>query len=698
MLVNYGCNNPSGGSSIASNHTPLLKPPGEFDFTQIRAADGKVKITWSGSSRVDTYAFFMGTDPAVITTPVASCSGETASCQLTGLDINTLYYFSVVASNAAGTKKITSTGRALSVDTTGFDVTASTPSNGTVTYTWTPAAANTTSYTLIYGTSPGSYPNTKTNITSPYTLTGLTNGVTYYARVVAVNNDNGYGVSPAEADDKPVGPLPAPTGLAAVPTPNVITLDWTDTPGAIGYEIWDSTASTMYGTSVTSSYVHTHNSNGTPFTYKVRALNVLSAPGAFSTAVSAQSINSFTIASAVTGPLPGEVTITWSTPVSGASGYDILYGSNSSALNLRVNNVTSPAVISSLTGGLPYYFRVVAKNAVGAGTTQNSTNQLSATPVIPVATPTGVTISATPSAVTLNWTAVPGASGGYHVYRNTASGGHTFLGNAASNTYTDTTATPNGSTYYYVVRSYNGLESANSTEVSVRPISNFTFTSATVATFASADLVWASATGATGYDILYGTTSGNYTGTSLNRTSPTTLTGLTASTTYYVVIRAKNSTTTVLSNELTFTTGTLYPTVTITPPATINNANKASYTVTGTCSEEGRSVSLNIGGVTGTNPCTSGAWSINLNVTAAADSAARSIIATHTNSGGNSDTDTVTVLKDTVNPTVAITTYPAINVGNQAAYTVSGTCSENTRAVNVTIGGITAAPVCTSLA
>lgn len=696
--MNYGCNNPSGGSSIATNHTPLLKPPGEFDFTQIRAADGKVKIVWESSSRADSYAFFMGTDPAVITTPVASCSGGTASCQLTGLDVNTLYYFSVVAANAAGTKKITSTGKALSVDTTGFDITASNPSNGTVAYTWTPAAANTTSYNLIYGTSPGSYPSIKTNVTSPYTLTGLTNGITYYARVVAVNTNNGYGVSPTEVSDKPVGPLPAPTGLSAVATPNVITLDWTDTPGAIGYEIWDSTGSTMYGTSVTSTYTHTHNSNGTSYSYKVRALNVLNAPGAYSSVVSAQSINSFAITSANAGPLPGEVTVTWSTPVTGATGYDILYGSNSSSLNLRVNNATSPAVIGSLTGGLTYYFRVVAKNAVGNGTTQNSSNQLSATPVIPVGVPTGVTISATPSAVTLNWTAVPGASGGYHVYRNTSSGGHTFLGNAASNTYIDNTATPDGTTYYYVVRSFNGLESANSSEVFVRPISNFSFTSATVATFASADLIWGSAVGATGYDILYGTTSGTYTGSSLNRTSPTTLTGLSASTTYYVAIRAKNATTTVLSNERTFTTGTLYPTVTITPPSLINNANKTSYTVTGTCSEEGRTVSLNIGGVTGTNPCTSGAWSITLNVTAAADSASRSVVATHTNSGGNSDTDTVNVVKDTVNPTVAITTYPAINSGNQATYTVSGTCSENTRTVNVAVGGITATPVCTSSA
>ena len=45
------------------------------------------------------------------------------------------------------------------------------------------------SYTVRYGTSPGSYPNVITGVTtSPFTLTGLTNGTTYYATVEGVNS------------------------------------------------------------------------------------------------------------------------------------------------------------------------------------------------------------------------------------------------------------------------------------------------------------------------------------------------------------------------------------------------------------------------------------------------------------------------------------------------------------------------------
>lgn len=701
ILISFGCNNPKGGSTIAQDHTPLLLPPAAFSFSQIRAADGDIRIVWQSSVRAETYSFFMGTDPASITTPVPACSNTRTSCQLTGLNVNTLYYFNVIATNAAGTKAVNSTGRALSVDTTGFDITNSTAANGSVTYTWTPAAANTTSYNLIYGTSSGQLTSVKTNVVSPYTLTGLTNGDTYYARIVAVNADNGYGLSPSEVSDQPVGPLPAPTGLVATATPNVTTLDWADRSGAISYEIWDSAGTTMYGTSATSAFTHTHNSNGTTYTYKVRAINAVSAPGTYSAVVSSQSIATFNMTTAVSGPLPGQATVTWPTSVTGAATYNIRYGSNPAALNQQVTNVTSPYTFPSLAGGLTYYFRVNAVNAVGAGATQPSDNQLSATPVAPIAPPTGVVATASASGINLTWNAVPGATE-YRVYRNTASGSHVFRANTLTATnFFDNTATANGSTYFYVVRSFNGLESANSTEVSKLPIANFTLTSATVATFSSVDLTWAAATGASGYDILWGTSPGVYGAPSLNRTSPTTLTGLTASTTYYVAIRAKNTVgggSTTLSNELTFTTGTLYPTVTIGAQPLINNANKAAYNVAGTCSENGRNVSVNIGGVTSSVACASNTWSLTMNVTAAADSASRSIVATHTNSGNNSDTDTVNVIKDTADPTVVITGYPAINAANEAAYTVSGTCSENTRTVNVSVGGSTATPTCTGTA
>lgn len=695
ILVSYGCNNPSGGSSIAPNHTPLLQPPGPFDFVSVRSSGGASDIEWGASSRADNYEFFMGTDPSNVTTPVSVCTGLITSCRLTGLDPDTIYYFNVKATNAAGSKFVNSMATGLSVGS--FDITGSSPSDTVINLSWG-NSSNATSYNVVFGTASGSYTGRRDNVTSPYVITGLTNGTLYFVRVEAVNGNGGFALSDSEISARPFGPLGPPQDLLATATPGTTTLNWTALGGATSYEIWDSAGVVLIGTSVTNSFTHNHASNGTPYTYKVRALNGFN--GAFSAVVSSQSISNFSMASAVAGPLPGQATVSWPTPVTGATVYDIRYGSNPLAPNFTVTGVTSPHVFSGLTGGLTYHFQVVARNTVGSGASLLSDNQLSATPVAPIAPPSGLTASATPSGITLSWTAVPGASD-YRVYRNTSSGGHTFLASTGgANTYLDTTANPDGTTYFYVVRSFNGLESANSSEVSKRPINNFSLTSATVATFSSADLTWAGATGATGYDILWGTSSGNYTGSSPDRISPATLTGLSASTTYYVVIRAKNAAgggTTLLSNERTFTTGTLFPTVTITSAPLINNANKASYSLSGTCTEEGRTVSLNVGGAAASTTCTSLAWALTMDVTAAADSPTRSVIATHTNSGGNSDTDTVNVVKDTVNPTVSITVYPAINDTNKASYTVSGSCSENTRSVSVSVGGITATPTCSGL-
>lgn len=71
----------------------------------------------------------------------------------------------------------------------------------------------------------------------------------------------------------------------------------------------------------------------------------------------------------------------------------------------------------------------------------------------------------------------------------------------------------------------------------------FTITSAVVSTATSVTLNWAASSNAAAYTIKYGTSSGTYGTTfSTTATSPTTVTGLTAGTTYYFMVTATNVT------------------------------------------------------------------------------------------------------------------------------------------------------------
>jgi rhamnogalacturonan endolyase len=85
--------------------------------------------------------------------------------------------------------------------------------------------------------------------------------------------------------------------------------------------------------------------------------------------------------------------------------------------------------------------------------------------------PFNLTATAGDAQVTLVWTASPGATG-YNVQRSTTDGGpYSLMASPTATNYVDTTA-GNGTNYYYVVSAINASgESADSAQVSARPVS-----------------------------------------------------------------------------------------------------------------------------------------------------------------------------------------------------------------------------------
>jgi hypothetical protein len=128
--------------------------------------------------------------------------------------------------------------------------------------------------------------------------------------------------------------------------------------------------------------------------------------------------------------------------------------------------------------GSTYFYTIRAWN--DANESAEATETAAMSPQVAVGTPAAPqSLAAFPgnNQVTLTWT--PSLSSGVvqqRVYRSTTAGVYTTslpaggnLSNTASS-YTDTTAA-NGTTYFYVVRAYSTVESANSNQVSTTPVS-----------------------------------------------------------------------------------------------------------------------------------------------------------------------------------------------------------------------------------
>lgn|GEM_PF-2242324 len=154
------------------------------------------------------------------------------------------------------------------------------------------------------------------------------------------------------------------------------------------------------------------------------------------------------------------------------------------------------------------------------------------------------------------------------------------------------------------------------------------------------------------------------------------------------------------SNEANTTVNknTTSPIVTISSAPDIDFVNDTAYEVRGTCSENSRTVTIDIGGLSFNPICLSGNWSTGfVDVSGLADNASITVTANHRTSGGTfASTASTTVSKDVLAPTVTINSAPSIDTSNETNYTLSGDCSENGRVVSVNIQGLSFTPTCSS--
>ena len=138
------------------------------------------------------------------------------------------------------------------------------------------------------------------------------------------------------------------------------------------------------------------------------------------------------------------------------------------------------------------------------------------------------------------------------------------------------------------------------------------------------------------------------------------------------------------------------PTLTITDAGDINGTNQDSYSISGTCEENGTgNVQVTIaGGTPQTVDCTSNAWTISPVVADIPEGLNHALAVEHWDVHNNRTViSDQTISKDTVGPQIVVTSDPLVNKEEVAmAYTLTGTC-EGPKQLSIKVGSQDAANV-----
>jgi hypothetical protein len=406
-------------------------------------------------------------------------------------------------------------------------------------------------------------------------VTGLTAGTTYYFRV---RGANGADVS-ASSNVISVTTLTAPTAIAASSVAATsFTANWNALTGATSYRLdvsTDNFSTFVAGFSdltvgATSQSV-TGLAPATTYQYRVRAI-IGGQASASSSTVSVTTLPAAPTANAASSISATGFTANWSATATATSyrldiATDAGFTSFVSGYNDLGVGATTSAIVTGLTSGATYFYRVRAVNGSGTGASSNTITVL-----VLSAAPTANTASAiSETGFTASWNAVAGAAS----YELQVSTDNTFAGSfvagynpkAVAGTSDAVTGLAGGTTYYSRVRAINATGSSAYSNT----VSALTIPAAPAAPGASAITTsgftasWSASTGATSYRLDVSTSNtfasfvAGYQDLTVNVTSQP-VTGLSAGTTYYFRVRAVNATgASANSGQVTLVTASAAP-------------------------------------------------------------------------------------------------------------------------------------------
>jgi titin len=495
----------AAGTSATTAVVHVLTVPASPTLAATAVSATQINLGWNTVTGANSYVLESSSDGGITWNTIAS--PVTTTFANAGLTTGLTYTYRVSAKNATGTSAPSATQATATLLTAPTGFAATSTSSTSITLTWN-AVATASGYTIQRSTDQNTWagftPNPNLNGSAvTYTDSQAVAGITYYYRISTANT---AGSSANSAVVHTITLPNAPTLTASVVSATQINLSWPAVFSAGSYRVDVSpdsgTTWTTLATVTTLNYADTGEAAGTNYTYRVSAFNA-SGAGAYSNEPTPT-----TLLAAPTGftasahSLVG-VDLAWNV-VTGATGYLVDRSTDGVtwtplAPNPSLTGTSTSYTDSLAAAGTNYYYKI---NAIEAG--GNSAFTPVAQALTYAATPTVLTGTATSAtSITLNWTAMKGASQYLLETSPDGSTSWTTVIQQAGTSYANTGLTTD-TEYFYRVSAINasGTSAVTASAVGVSTLLLAPGSpTASVASSSEIDLAWTTVTDATSYKI-----------------------------------------------------------------------------------------------------------------------------------------------------------------------------------------------------